>query len=48
MANWREGGDKYNRGTVRNVHLGSCDKMDEETALLKARAIKAKALGIEP
>jgi hypothetical protein len=29
------------------VHLGSCDKMDEETALQKARMIKAKALGIE-
>jgi hypothetical protein len=47
MANWREGGDKFNRGTVRNVHLGSCDKMDEETALQKARGLKAKTLGIE-
>jgi hypothetical protein len=41
MANWREG------GKVRNVHLGSCDKMDEETARQKARAIKAEALAIK-
>jgi hypothetical protein len=41
MANWREG-DK-----VRNVHLGSCDKMDEETARQKARAIKAEMLAIK-
>jgi hypothetical protein len=40
MANWREG------GKVRNVHLGSCSKMDEETARQKARAIKAAALTI--
>jgi len=40
MANWREG------GKVRNVHLGSCGKMDEETAMQKARAIKADALGL--
>lgn len=41
MASWREG-DK-----VRNVHLGSCKKMDAEAAMQKARAIKAKALGFE-
>ena len=41
MANWREG------GKVRNVHLGSCNKMDEETARQKARAIKAKMLAIK-
>ena len=41
MANWREG------GKVRNVHLGSCGKMDEETARQKARAIKADALAIK-
>jgi hypothetical protein len=38
MANWREG------GKVRNVHLGSCGKMDEETARQKARELKAVAL----
>ena len=42
MANWRES------GKVRNMHLGSCGKMDEETVRQKARMIKAKALGIEP
>jgi hypothetical protein len=47
MANWREGGSKFHRGKVRNVHLGSCDKMDEETARRKARAIKAEALAIK-
>lgn len=41
MANWRED------GKVRNVHLGSCGKMDEETARQKARAIKAEALAIK-
>ena len=41
MANWREG------GKVRNVHLGSCGKMDEETARQKARAIKAESLAIK-
>jgi hypothetical protein len=29
---------------VRNVHLGSCARLDEETALQKAREIKAEAL----
>lgn len=42
MANWREG------GKVRNVHLGSCKKLDAETAMQKAREMKAKALGVEP
>lgn len=48
MANWREGGNKFNRSTVRNVHLGNCGKMDEETARQKARMIKATTLGIKP
>ena len=38
MASWREG------GKVRNVHLGSCRKVDNETALQKARKMKAEAL----
>ena len=42
MASWREG-DK-----VRNVHLGSCKKVDYETALQKARRLKAEALAIKP
>ena len=40
MASWREG-DK-----VRNVHLGSCKKVDHEAALQKARKMKAGALGL--
>jgi hypothetical protein len=40
MASWREG-DK-----VRNVHLGSCAKVDREAAMQKARKMKAEALGI--
>ena len=40
MASWREG------GKVRNVHLGSCKKVDHETALQKARKVKAGALGL--
>jgi len=40
MASWREG------GKVRNVHLGSCRKVDHETALQKARKVKAEALGL--
>ena len=40
MASWREG------AKVRNVHLGSCNKMDEATALQKARKLKAEAIGI--
>lgn len=39
MATWREG------GKTRNVHLGSCAKMDAEAALHKARQEKARALG---
>jgi predicted nucleic acid-binding Zn-ribbon protein len=41
IVSWREG-DK-----VRNVHLGSCRKMDAETARQKARRLKAAALGID-
>lgn len=40
MASWREG------GKVRNVHLGSCKKVDHEEALQKARTFKAEALGL--
>ena len=40
MASWREG------GKVRNVHLGSCRKVDHETALQKARKMKREALGL--
>ena len=40
MASWREG-DK-----VRNVHLGSCAKVDREAAMQKARKMKAEALGM--
>ncbi|HPL21804.1 MAG TPA: hypothetical protein PLY74_12565 [Methanothrix soehngenii] len=38
MASWREG------GKVRHTHLGSCKKVDHETALQKARKMKRKAL----
>ena len=38
MATWREG------GKTRNVHLGSCVKMDAETALQKARKLKTEAI----
>jgi len=41
MATWRES------GKVRNVHLGNCGKMDEETVKLKARGMKATALAIK-
>ncbi|MDI9417060.1 MAG: hypothetical protein QM438_04845 [Euryarchaeota archaeon] len=40
MASWREG------EKVRHVHLGSCRKVDRETALQKARKLKAEALGL--
>jgi hypothetical protein len=40
MASWREG------GKVRNVHLGSCRKVDHETALQKARKMKIEILGV--
>ena len=38
MTSWREG------GKVRHTHLGSCKKVDHETALQKARKMKRKAL----
>jgi Co/Zn/Cd efflux system component len=41
MASWREG------SKVRNVHLGSCKKLDHRAALQKARKAKAEALGID-
>ena len=41
MASWREG------DRVRNVHLGSCARIDKETALQKARKMKAEALGVK-
>jgi len=41
MASWREG------SKVRNVHLGSCKKLDHQAALQKARKAKAEALGID-
>jgi len=40
MASWRVG------EKVRNVHLGSCRKVDHETALQKARKMKWEALGL--
>ena len=40
MASWRVG------EKVRNVHLGSCRKVDHETALQKARKMKGEALGL--
>jgi len=42
VVSWREG------GKVRNVHLGSCKKLDKEAAMQKALAIKKAALGIDP
>ena len=42
MASWRE------MDRVRNVHLGSCAKMDRELAMQKARKMKAEALGVKP
>ena len=41
MASWREG------SKVRNVHLGSCKKVDHEAALQKARKMKAESLAIK-
>ncbi len=41
MASWREG------DRVRNVHIGSCKKLDKETALQKARVMKAEDLGVK-
>jgi hypothetical protein len=40
MASWRRG------AKVHNEYLGTCKKLDRETALGKARRIKAKDLGI--
>lgn len=40
MTSWREG------GKVRNVHIGSSEKLSREDALQKAWKIKGKALGI--
>ena len=40
MATWREA------GKTRNVHIGSCEKTDKETARQKARRLKAEALAI--
>jgi hypothetical protein len=40
MATWREG------GKTRNIHLGSCAKMNEETALQKARKLKAEVIHV--
>ena len=31
---------------MRNVHPGSCAKMDQEVAIQKARVMKDEALGI--
>jgi len=42
MVSWREG------SKVRNVHLGSCKKLDHQAALQKARKLKAEALGLRP
>jgi hypothetical protein len=41
MATWRED------GKTRNVHIGSCEKMDKETARQKAHKLKAEALAIK-
>ena len=38
MASWREG------GKTRNVHLGSCMKMDAAEARQKAREMKAEGI----
>jgi histone acetyltransferase (RNA polymerase elongator complex component) len=42
MATWREG------GKLRNVYLGSSQKMSREEAQEKARALKRDALGLSP
>jgi len=41
MATWREG------SRTRNMHLGSCARMDADAALQKAKAMKAEALGVK-
>jgi hypothetical protein len=40
MASWRRG------SKVHNEYLGTCKKLDRDTALGKAKRIKAKDLGI--
>jgi ParB-like chromosome segregation protein Spo0J len=40
MASWREGVE------TRNVHLGSCAKMDAKEAMQKAKKMKSEALRI--
>jgi hypothetical protein len=40
MASWREG------DRTRNIHLGSTRKMDAESALHKARKMKAEAIHV--
>ena len=42
MATWREG------GRVKNVYLGSSQKMSREEAQEKAKALKREALGLSP
>ena len=42
MASWREG------GKMRNVYLGSSQKMSREEAQERARALKREALGLSP
>ena len=41
MATWRE------ESRTRNMHLGSCARMDADAALQKAKAMKAEALGVK-
>lgn len=40
LAGWREG------GKLRKFYLGSCRKLSRESALKKAREMKAEALGL--
>ena len=40
MASWRKG------DSVRNVHIGSCAKMEQEVAIQRARKTMANAPGI--
>jgi hypothetical protein len=39
-ASWRE------EDKVKNIYLGTCKKLDQDTAWRKARDLKAQALGI--
>ncbi len=41
MASWREG------DRTRNVHIGSCAKMNAEAAIKKAKAMKAASFGLQ-